>query len=75
MFRAFLGCAQSYFIRGMTADTFCQGMFVLRALYFGTAAAKANYALQIKTLVLAARLKLGPVPVIFGECGIPMDIK
>lgn len=50
-------------------------MFVLRALYFGTAAAKANYALQIKTLVLAARLKLGPVPVIFGECGVPMDIK
>ncbi|OWZ36538.1 cytoplasmic protein [Cryptococcus neoformans AD2-60a] len=51
-----------------------RGMFILRALYFGTAAAKANYALQIKTIVLAARLKLGPVPVIFGECGVPMDI-
>nr|ODN96011.1 cytoplasmic protein [Cryptococcus depauperatus CBS 7855] len=51
-----------------------RGMFLPQALYFGTAAVKANYALQIRTLVLAARLALGPVPIFFGECGVPMDI-
>ncbi|WWD20684.1 hypothetical protein CI109_105160 [Kwoniella shandongensis] len=51
-----------------------RGMFVLRALYFGKEAAKTNYALQIKNLVLEARLKLGPVPVVIGECGVPMDL-
>ncbi|ODO10633.1 hypothetical protein I350_01230 [Cryptococcus amylolentus CBS 6273] len=51
-----------------------RGMFLPRALYFGLAAIKDNYALQIKSIVLAARLKLGPVPIIFGECGVPMDL-
>ncbi|OCF33707.1 cytoplasmic protein [Kwoniella heveanensis BCC8398] len=51
-----------------------RGMFVLKALYFGRDGAKANYAKQIKQLVLEARLKLGAVPVVIGECGVPMDI-
>jgi hypothetical protein len=52
-----------------------QGMFILNALYFGREGVMKNYALQIKTLVDKAREKLGEVPVVFGECGIPMDLK
>ncbi|KAK6906628.1 cytoplasmic protein [Kwoniella mangroviensis CBS 8886] len=51
-----------------------RGMFLLKALYFGANGAKANYAKQIQTIVLEARLKLGAVPVIIGECGVPMDL-
>jgi len=51
-----------------------QGMFILNALYFGQKVT-ANYALQIKNIVKAAREELGAVPVIFGECGVPMDLK
>ncbi|WWC65076.1 uncharacterized protein I303_107690 [Kwoniella dejecticola CBS 10117] len=51
-----------------------RGMFIGKALYFGANGAKANYAKQIKTLVLEARLQLGAVPVVFGECGVPMDL-
>jgi hypothetical protein len=49
-------------------------MFIWNALYFGEGLRK-NYALQIKNIVGAARKELGPVPVIFGECGVPMDLK
>lgn len=49
-------------------------MFIWNALYFGSSV-KANYALQIKNIVTAARKKLGAVPVVFGECGVPMDLK
>ncbi|WRT70672.1 uncharacterized protein IL334_007670 [Kwoniella shivajii] len=51
-----------------------RGMFILKALYFGANGAKLNYAKQIKNLVLEARLKLGAVPVVIGECGVPMDL-
>nr|XP_019008152.1 cytoplasmic protein [Kwoniella pini CBS 10737]OCF46933.1 cytoplasmic protein [Kwoniella pini CBS 10737] len=51
-----------------------RGMFIGKALYFGARGAKVNYSKQIKTLVLEARLKLGAVPVVFGECGVPMDL-
>lgn len=51
-----------------------RGMFPLKALYFGEQV-KDNYALQIRTLVNEARSKLGEVPVVFGECGIPIDLK
>lgn len=50
-------------------------MFFAKALYFGRKAAKKNYALQIRNLVREARKQLGDVPIVFGECGIPMDIK
>ena len=50
-------------------------MFVLKALHWGESGVKKNYALQINNQVLAARLSLGLVPVIFGECGVPIDLK
>jgi hypothetical protein len=50
-------------------------MFILNALYFGREGAKKNYALQIKNIVEASRAQLGEIPVIVGECGVPMDIK
>jgi hypothetical protein len=50
-------------------------MFILNALYFGTDGAKKNYTRQIKTLVDKSRERLGEVPVVFGECGVPMDLK
>ena len=43
-------------------------------MYFGKSVHQ-NYALQIKNIVVAARKRLGPVPVVFGECGVPMDLK
>ena len=52
-----------------------EGMFILNALYLGREGAKKNYALQIKNIVEASRKQLGEVPVIIGECGVPMDIK
>ncbi|WVR08558.1 hypothetical protein IAU60_005613 [Kwoniella sp. DSM 27419] len=60
----------------MTVDVqgLSRGLFLLKALYFGKESAKNNYAKQIKKIVLEARLKLGHVPVVFGECGVPMDI-
>lgn len=55
------------------ADT--QGMFVLRALYYGEKGVKDNYRGQIRNIVREARNRLGDVPVVFGECGVPMDLK
>jgi hypothetical protein len=51
-----------------------RGMFLLKALYFGEQI-KDNYALQIGTLVEQAKAKLGNVPIVFGECGVPIDMK
>jgi len=51
-----------------------RGMFPLKALYFGEQI-KDNYALQIRTLVNEARGRIGEVPIVFGECGIPIDLK
>lgn len=48
---------------------------IWNALYFGHNGAKKNYALQIRTVVREARKRLGEVPIIFGECGVPMDMK
>lgn len=56
-----------------TADA--QGMFVLRALYWGDKGVRENYRLQIRNIVRAARERLGDVPIVFGECGVPMDLK
>lgn len=49
-------------------------MFIHNALYWGKGV-KDNYALQIRNIVQAARSKLGDVPIVFGECGVPMDLK
>lgn len=52
-----------------------QGMFVLKALYYGDKGVKTNYRVQIRNIVREARQRLGDVPVVFGECGVPMDLK
>lgn len=49
-------------------------MFLLKALYFGEGV-KDNYKVQIKNIVRNTRLELGEVPIVFGECGVPMDLK
>jgi hypothetical protein len=50
-------------------------MFPLRAFYWGQRAARDNFSLQIANIVRAARTAPGEVPVIIGECGVPMDMK
>jgi hypothetical protein len=52
-----------------------QGMFFFNALYFGREGAKKNYAKQIRNSVGEARKQIGEVPIVFGECGVPMDMK
>ncbi|EKM78270.1 hypothetical protein AGABI1DRAFT_75777, partial [Agaricus bisporus var. burnettii JB137-S8] len=51
-----------------------RGMFPLKAFYWGHVGARNNYSLQIRNLKEEAYKSLGNVPVIFGECGIPMDM-
>ena len=50
-------------------------MFIGKAIYFGHKAARNNYSLQIGNIVKAARQKLGEVPIVIGETGVPMDLK
>lgn len=51
-----------------------RGKFLPLCLYFGTSI-RENYETQIRTLVEEASKQLGEVPVVFGECGIPIDLK
>ncbi|KAF7968161.1 hypothetical protein HWV62_31746 [Athelia sp. TMB] len=51
-----------------------RGMFVLKALYWGQQGARENFSLQIRNIVEASYRSLGEVPVVIGECGIPMDM-
>lgn len=50
-------------------------MFPLRAFYWGQTGARDNYSRQIGCIVQAAHKNLGDVPVLLGECGVPMDVK
>lgn len=51
-------------------------MFLLRALYWGHTGARDNYRHQIANMVMKAHTSLDyRVPVVIGECGIPMDMK
>lgn len=52
-----------------------RGMFPLKAFYWGHKGARDNYSVQIATLVEHAAKSLGQTPVLFGECGIPFDMK
>lgn len=52
-----------------------QGMFPLKAFYWGHQGARDNFALQIRNLVEAGYRSSGERPVVIGECGIPMDLK
>ena len=73
MFNACHGYVISFSLAMSVADQ--KGMYIWEALYFGREAAKKNYALQIKNIVQSSRDKLGEVPIIIGETGVPMDIK
>lgn len=50
-------------------------MFPLKAFYWGHKSARDNFSLQIRTLAEEAYKSLGEKPVLFGECGVPMDMK
>ncbi|KAI5119471.1 hypothetical protein M0805_007205 [Coniferiporia weirii] len=50
------------------------GMFPLKAFYWGQIGARKNYSLQIRNIVEAAYKSIGEIPVVIGECGIPMDM-
>lgn len=52
-----------------------QGMFPLKALYWGQQGARENYSLQIQNIVDHGYKVLGGKPILIGECGIPMDMK
>lgn len=54
---------------------FVQGMFLFKALYWGQRGARDNFAKQITTIVEHGYKSLGEVPVVIGECGVPMDLK
>ena len=57
------------------SDRLLQGMFPLRAFYWGHRGARDNFSLQIRNIVEAGYKVLGEKPVIIGECGVPMDMK
>ncbi|KAI9224545.1 glycoside hydrolase superfamily [Blastocladiella britannica] len=47
---------------------------IVAATYFGVAGARRNYANQLRRLKAKGVDRVGSVPCIIGECGIPMDI-
>ncbi|KJA23943.1 glycoside hydrolase family 5 protein [Hypholoma sublateritium FD-334 SS-4] len=51
-----------------------RGMFPLKAFYWGQKGARENFTLQIRNIVENGYRSLGEMPVIIGECGIPMDM-
>jgi hypothetical protein len=76
MFKDCLGCVND---RVLLPKAFSyskhQGMFVSRAMYWGHASARDNFALQLGTIAREAYQSLGETPVLIGECGVPMDMK
>lgn len=52
-----------------------QGMFPLKAFYWGQKGARDNYSLQIQNILDAGHKVLGEMPTLIGECGVPMDMK
>lgn len=52
-----------------------QGMFPLKAFYWGHRGARENFSLQIRNIVEKGYEALGEKPVVIGECGVPMDMK
>ena len=63
------------YLRSLTELRGSQGMFPLKAFYWGQKGVRDNFALQIRNIVEAGYESLGEKPVIIGECGIPMDMK
>ncbi|KAI8849561.1 glycoside hydrolase superfamily [Chytridium lagenaria] len=57
-------------VRGLSRGT----KNVLAATYFGISGAMKNYGGQISSIVKIGIDNVGTRPVVFGECGMPMDI-
>lgn len=66
--------SKSYNYMSANVQGLARGMFVLRALYFGSSGLRRNYARQLSNLVQHALKFLRPVPILIGEVGIPFDI-
>ncbi|KAI9183182.1 hypothetical protein H9P43_004099 [Blastocladiella emersonii ATCC 22665] len=47
---------------------------LIAATYFGLQGAKRNYANQLRKLHATGKERVGNVPCVIGECGIPMDL-
>ena len=67
--------ARSCAMHPLTPTLLRQGMFPLKAFYWGQKGARDNFSLQIRNIVEHGYRSLGETPVIIGECGIPMDLK
>ena len=57
------------------SNSHSQGMFLFKALYWGQKGARDNFSFQIQNIVEHAYKSLGEMPVVIGECGVPMDLK
>ncbi|KAF8802038.1 glycoside hydrolase [Phlegmacium glaucopus] len=51
-----------------------KGMFILKTFYWGQKGARDNFTLQIQNIVEHGYKSLGEMPVVIGECGMPMDL-
>lgn len=51
-----------------------RGKSIFSATYFGLSGAQRNFTGQITTIVKKSLANVGNLPIVFGECGIPMDI-
>ncbi|GAA5959872.1 hypothetical protein JCM21900_005989 [Sporobolomyces salmonicolor] len=51
-----------------------RGMFLLKALYFGRAGLKKNYALQLRNILSHSYAQIGESPIVIGETGCPFDL-
>ncbi|KAJ7700479.1 glycoside hydrolase [Mycena rosella] len=61
-------------VQGLSRLATAQGMFPLKAFYWGQKGARDNFALQLRNVVEAGYKVLGETPVLVGECGVPMDM-
>ncbi|KAL4071735.1 glycoside hydrolase family 5 protein [Scleroderma citrinum] len=51
-----------------------RGIFPLQAFYWGQQGVRDNYSKQIRSIIDSAHEVLGDIPVLIGECGMPMDM-
>lgn len=74
MYKAYPRYSTSFKSKGCS-NSYLQGMFFLKAFYWGQKGARDNYSLQFQNIVEHGYNSLGETPVIVGECGVPMDLK
>ncbi|KAF8802051.1 glycoside hydrolase family 5 protein [Phlegmacium glaucopus] len=51
-----------------------KGMFILKTFYWGQKGARDNFTLQIQNIVEHGYKSLDEMPIVIGECGVPMDL-